>query len=164
MSELCVSEESDEFPVGSSVEFMIEKHHDPLGRRYVIMSVQVFRFEQLADSLVVTPQGNLFEHRYEDIRNGYNETYRKLDDPEIMNLVVDFSTTVHFGSTFIGLLIKLAQKCRRAGGEAVLCGLSRDMREVMDSLMLLENVATDFFWVPFETREQALASLEKAAK
>ena len=74
-------------------------------------------------------------------------------------LLVDFSKLDYFGSTFIGMLIRLAKKARHGGGEAVLCHLSDNMKQMMKTLMLLENTKTDFFWVPFESREAAMASL-----
>ena len=124
------------------------------------MSDAVFQYEQVDDILVVTAQGDLFQYRYEDLRNGYNDTYRMLLDDSIKHLVFDFAAVGHFGSSFIGMLIKLAQKVRKDGGEAVLCSLTPEMREVMQNLMLLENVKTDFFWVPFDTRAEAITSLQ----
>ena len=120
---------------------------------------QVFDFERQGNVLVVIPTGSLIEFRDSDIRNAYNDTYRYLDDSEVKHLLIDFSKLDYFGSTFIGMLIRLAKKARQGGGEAVLCHLSDNMKQMMKTLMLLENTKTDFFWVPFESREAALASL-----
>ena len=127
------------------------------------MSDTVFQYEQVGDILVVTAQGDLFQYRYEDLRNGYNDTYRRLLDETIKHLVFDFAAVGHFGSSFIGMLIKLAQKVRKEGGEALLCSLTAEMKEVLQNLMLLENVKTDFFWVPFDTRAEAIAKLQANA-
>ncbi len=62
------------------------------------------------------------------------------------------------------MLIRLAKKARHGGGEAALCNLSDNMKQMMKTLMLLENTKTDFFWVPFETRELALQSLAGKSK
>ncbi len=124
------------------------------------MTDEIFRQEQIDDILVVTAQGDLFQYRYEELRNGYNETYRALLDASIKHLVFDFKDVGHFGSSFIGMLIKLAQKVRKDGGEAVLCSLTPEMTEVLQNLMLLENVKTDFFWVPYDNRELALNALQ----
>ncbi len=121
---------------------------------------EVFSYEQVEDVLVVTPQGDLFQYRYEALRNAYNETYRKLTDESTKHLLIDFQSVGHFGSSFIGMLIKLAQKVRLGKGEAALCGLTPDMKDVLNNLMLLENVKTDFFWVPFPSREEAIAFLK----
>ena len=34
------------------------------------------------------------------------------------------------------------------------------MKDVLNNLMLLENVKPDFFWVPFPSREEAIAFLK----
>ncbi|MEQ9408554.1 MAG: STAS domain-containing protein [Fuerstiella sp.] len=122
----------------------------------------VFDFERSGNVLVVVPRGSLMEFRDADIRNAYNDTYRFLDDPAITHLLIDFSRLEYFGSTFVGMLIRLAKKARAGGGEAVLCSLSDNMQQMMKTLMLLENTKTDFFWVPFDSRAAALASLNQA--
>ena len=119
----------------------------------------VFEYERSADVLVVIPTGSLIEFRDNDIRNAYNDTYRHLDADDVKHLLIDFSRLDYFGSTFIGMLIRLAKKARQGGGEAVLCNLSENMQQMMKTLMLLENTKTDFFWVPFENRGLALKSL-----
>ena len=100
------------------------------------------------------------EFRDSDIRNAYNDTYRYLDDADVSHLLIDFSKLSYFASTFVGMLIRLAKKARAGGGEAVLCHLSDNMKQMMKTLMLLENTKTDFFWVPFDSREEAMASLQ----
>lgn len=125
------------------------------------MSEEIFLIEQVGDTLVVTPQGDLFQYRYESLRNGYNEIYRRLTAEDVRHLAIDFLSTGHFGSAFVGMLIKLAKKVRHDGGEAVLCGLTNPMKEILDQLMLLENVQSDFFWTPYPDRSTALAALEQ---
>lgn len=124
--------------------------------------IKVFSFEQVENTLVVMAHGDLFQHRFEDLRNGYNDTYRKLSEEGVDNLVIDFKEVEHFGSAFIGMLIKLAQKARLGGGQAMLCSLSDSMVEVLKSLMLLENVNSDFFMVPQPNRESAMKALGHA--
>lgn len=123
----------------------------------------VFEYERAGNVLIVVPTGSLMEFRDSDIRNAYNDTYRYLSEDEIKHLLVDFSRLSYFGSTFVGMLIRLAKKTRQGGGEAVLCHLDDNMRGMMKSMMLLENTKTDFFWVPFNSREEAIASLDKVA-
>ena len=120
---------------------------------------QVFEFERSGNVLVVIPTGSLMEFRDNDIRDAYNDTYRYLNEPDVKHLLIDFSKLEYFASTFVGMLIRLAKKARQGGGEAVLCKLSDNMQQMMKTLMLLENTKTDFFWVPYESREAALAAL-----
>lgn len=123
----------------------------------------VFEFEPTGDVLVVVPTGSLMEFRDADIRNAYNDTYRLLDAPETTHLLIDFERLEYFGSTFVGMLIRLAKKARAGGGEAALCNLSDNMKQMMKTLMLLENAQTDFFWVPFGSRAAALQSLAEGS-
>lgn len=120
---------------------------------------QVFEFERSGNILIVVPTGSLMEFRDNEVRNAYNATYRFLSDPEVRHLLIDFSQLEYFASTFVGMLIRLAKKARQDGGEAVLCRLSDNMRKMMKTLMLLENTKTDFFWVPYPSREAAIAAL-----
>ncbi len=120
---------------------------------------QLFDFELAGDVLILTAHGPFMEFRDNDIRNGYNEAYRRLCEAGVKHLLVDFSKLDYFGSTFVGILIRLAKRARGNGGEAYLCHLSDNMREMLKTLMLLENTKTDFFWVPFADRPSALAAL-----
>ena len=122
---------------------------------------QVFEFERSGNVLIVTPTGSLMEFRDNDIRNAYNDTYRYLSEPDTKHLLIDFSKLEYFASTFVGMLIRLAKKARQGGGEAVLCKLSDNMKQMMKTLMLLENTKTDFFWVPYDSRDAALAALKE---
>jgi anti-anti-sigma factor len=122
---------------------------------------QVFEYERDGDVLIVVPTGSLMEFRDSDVRDAYNETYRQLSLEDVKHLLIDFSKLSYFASTFVGMLIRLAKKARQGGGEAVLCKLSDNMRDMMKTLMLLENTKTDFFWVPFNSREEAIATLHK---
>ncbi len=119
----------------------------------------VFEFDHVGDILIVSPTGSLMKFRDGDIRNAYNDTYRMLDQEDIKHLLIDFTKLDYFASTFVGMLIRLAKKARLGGGEAILCCLSDNMSQMMKSLMQLENTRTDFFWVPFDSREEAVASL-----
>jgi anti-anti-sigma factor len=100
------------------------------------------------------------EFRDSDVRNAYNEAYRLLSQPGARHLLVDFSRLEYFGSTFVGILIRLARKVRQCGGETVLCSLSGTMQEMLRTLMLLENTKTDFVMKPFADTPQAIAYLQ----
>lgn len=127
-------------------------------------SKQVFEFEIIADVVIVTPRGSFMEFRDIDIRNAYNESYRLLNEPGMRHLLMDFSQFEYFGSTFVGILVRLARKARSNKGEAALCHLSSNMRDMMKTLMLLENSKIDFAFTSFPTREAALQRLAEASK
>lgn len=122
--------------------------------------VNVFEWEREGSVLLVIPQGSMMEFRDDQLRNAYNDTYRMITEPSVQHLLVDFSKMAYFGSTFVGMLIRLAKKIRLDGGEAVLCNLSDNMKDLMKTMMLLENQKTDFYWVPHDNREGAMAFLQ----
>lgn len=126
--------------------------------------VCVFEYDRSHNILIVAPRGNITEFRDSDIRDAYNNTYREITQEHVRHLLIDFSEMSYFGSTFVGILIRLAKKIRLDGGEAVLCCLSDNMRDMLKTLMLLENTKTDFFWVPFDSREEAVAFLEQKSE
>jgi len=127
-------------------------------------SKQVFEFEITADVVIVTPHGPFMEFRDSDIRNAYNEAYRLLNEPGMRHLLMDFSQMDYFGSTFVGILIRLARKARSNNGDAALCHLSDNMRDMMKTLMLLENSKIDFSFTSFPTREAALERLAEVSR
>jgi len=119
----------------------------------------VFQFEQAGDVLILTPVGPFMEFRDHDIRNAYNEAYRRLCEPGVRHLLADFSRLDYFGSTFVGILVRLAKRVRSSQGEAVLCHLSDNMTQMLKTLMLLENTRTDFYWNSYPCRDSALQAL-----
>jgi anti-anti-sigma factor len=120
---------------------------------------QVFEFERHENVLIITPNGPFMDFRDNDVRDGYNAAYRILTEPEVEHLIVDFTRMDYFGSTFVGILIRLSKKVRRDGGKAVLCNLSENMHQMMKSLMLLENNKVDFSWTSAENRDAALQQM-----
>ncbi|MGB0742862.1 MAG: hypothetical protein ACPGXX_22525, partial [Planctomycetaceae bacterium] len=71
---------------------------------------QIFTFEVSASVLILSANGSFMEFRDSDIRDAYNEAYRLLMQPESRHLLVDFSNLQYFGSTFVGILIRLSQR------------------------------------------------------
>jgi anti-anti-sigma factor len=120
---------------------------------------QVFTFELQSNVLLLTAHGPFMEFRDNDIRNAYNEAYRLLSQPGTKHLVVDFSLLDYFGSTFVGILIRLAKKASGNQGQTLLCHLSENMRDMLKSLMLLENTKIEFSMKQVPSRADALQIL-----
>lgn len=125
---------------------------------------QLFEFELASDVLIVTPHGPFMEFRDNDIRNAYNEAYRLLNEPGTRHLLVDFSELDYFGSTFVGILLRLSQKARSSNGKGALCHLSDIMRDMLKTLMLLENPKIDFSMTSYTNREVAVRHLAEASR
>ena len=126
--------------------------------------IEVFLFELSNDVLIMTPQGSFMDYRDEDIRNGYNEAYRLLYQSGTRHLLIDFSNFDYFGSTFVGILLNLAKAARKNSGETALCHLSETMRDMLSTLMLLENRKINFSMTPYPNREAALSELAEISK
>lgn len=121
---------------------------------------QLFEFAAAANTLLVTVNGPFMEFRDNDVRNAYNEAYRLLCQPDARHLLVDFSRLTYFGSTLVGILIRLARRVGQNGGQTVLCGMTDPMQEMLRALMLLENTKTDFPLKPFAEVSEGLAYLQ----
>lgn len=120
---------------------------------------QIFTFEVSASVLILSANGSFMEFRDSDIRDAYNEAYRLLMQPESRHLLVDFSNLQYFGSTFVGILIRLSQRVHSKGGQSVLCCLSDTMEQMLKSLMLLENPKADFAFRSMPDRAAAMEYL-----
>jgi anti-anti-sigma factor len=120
---------------------------------------QIFTFEVSSSVLILSANGSFMEFRDTDIRDAYNEAYRLLMQPESRHLLVDFSNLQYFGSTFVGILIRLSQRVHSNGGQSVLCSLSDTMEQMLKSLMLLENPKADFSFRSMPDRAAAMEYL-----
>lgn len=120
---------------------------------------QIFTFEVSSSVLILSANGSFMEFRDADIRDAYNEAYRLLMQPESRHLLVDFSNLQYFGSTFVGILIRLSQRVHSNGGQSVLCSLSDTMEQMLKSLMLLENPKADFSFRSMPDRSAAMEYL-----
>ena len=138
----------------------------PTERKSVLQPVlefhQVLKVEQGEETILVTPQGEAFGYRYNDIQTEYNRIYQLFEQPSIKNLIVDFQQVEFIDSTFIGVCISLAKKAKLSKGQSRLCGINDTVRELLKKSQLIENDRFDFLWSACPTREDAIAELEPA--
>lgn len=73
-------------------------------------------------------------------------------------VILDLSETTFFGSMFVGMIMKLAMQINKQNGTMLLCGLSAQLSQLMQSLMLLEKQSDT------ESRLQHAATREEAIK
>lgn len=132
-------------------------------RKLMAPDSDAFECEINGDILLVTPVHDFSSARDNDLRDAYNEMYRQLMAGSARHLIIDFSHVSYFGSTFVGMMSRLAKRAADSGGRTVLCHLNDDARSILKQLMLLENSKADFFWKPAETREIAIQSLQSDA-
>lgn len=125
-------------------------------------SSRVFKSETTGDTLVLTPARAFAAARDAELRDAYNEVYRQLMNGSARHLIIDFSHVSYFGSTFVGMMIRLAKKASENQGRTVLCHMNDDVRSILKQLMLLENNRADLFWEQADTRETAMELLQAA--
>jgi anti-anti-sigma factor len=116
--------------------------------------LELIDVERLEDALVLTPDRDLREAEFDGIKDEQQEILRRLaDDPSIRNLVVDLRKTDCFGSTALGLLMRLWRAVRERGGRLVLCNVSPHEREILAATRL------DGLWPTYATRAEAVKAL-----
>jgi len=114
---------------------------------------QAFLTQREADTLVIVPQGNTHDFRYDKLHHEYNELHRVLGGPDIKNMVVDLGDVQFLGSIMIGVIIRLSKTVGNNDGRIVICNASDQMTEILKVQNLLE------LWPQFPSRESALGSL-----
>jgi len=87
--------------------------------------------EHSGDTLIVTPLKNLSELDYEQIQQGGRELLELLSVAPVNHLLIDFQKTDSFGSTALGLFVRLWKKIRDRNGSMALCNLSDNEKEIL---------------------------------
>jgi anti-anti-sigma factor len=116
----------------------------------------MFNIETTGDVVVLKPKGEGGGFRYQDLHSEVSSVRTYLLRPGHKHLVVDLSEMDYFGSEFIGALVSMLREIKTRGGKACFCGAMPQMLEV------LANMSLTKLWPHHETREQALAEVQKA--
>lgn len=85
--------------------------------------------------------GEISTPHYTDFRHDYNAVCRHIMEAQPPRVILDLQQTTFFGSLFVGTMLKLSMQIRAAGGRMVLCGLSEQLMQLMQQLLLLERHA-----------------------
>ena len=117
------------------------------GRTFVVEndrtenSVAEYSFEILeaGPCLIAAFHGEISTHRYTEFRHDYNEICRRMILADPKRLIIDLTATTYFGSLFVGMIVKLTISTRNQDGHLALCGLSKQLKELMKQLLLLER-------------------------
>tara|TARA_R110002111_G_scaffold177322_1_gene243371 strand:- start:2870 stop:3241 length:372 start_codon:yes stop_codon:yes gene_type:complete len=115
--------------------------------------LEIFEVEQTAPNLVVVPQGSTMQFQYSNVQVESNKVLRLFDNPELKNVVIDLAKVDYLDSIIIGAIIRLLQRARQTGGQAVFCNASDNMQNIMKCI----KVGT--LWPLFDSREEALTAL-----
>ena len=114
---------------------------------------RVFQVESLGQTLVVLPLGPAINYLYKDVHAESNGLLEEFSANQHVNTIVDLSKVDYVDSIIIGALIRLLQKARMAGGQAVFCSASDNMKDILSCI----KIGT--LWPLFSTRDEALAAV-----
>jgi len=109
-----------------------------------------FEVERVGDVLVLTPLRDLRELDYPEIEVEGKELLWLESDAWVRGVVVDFGRTDYFGSTAIGLLLRLGRRMRNREGRLALCNVSDHEKEILAAAGLAG------FWTAYPSREGAV--------
>ena len=103
---------------------------------------------------VITPQGDMGEFVVSQIQEEAETALKKFQDSnQCQHVVIDFCNTDYFGSSALGMFIRLWKRVRERGGRMALCNLSEHEKEVLKITRLNE------FWSIAETLDDAKADV-----
>jgi anti-anti-sigma factor len=125
----------------------------PMSRTTMTDTNKVFRLVREESILVVVPQGDSVNFRYNDVHLEANRALRVLDEASIQNLVIDFGHSDYASSVVIGALIRMARQATNHGGKAVICHVNDNMRAILTTMNLFK------LWPLYASREEAIAAL-----
>ena len=122
---------------------------------YHPIAERLYEIERHDDTIVVTPFSDLRELDFDHIEAAAAETLKRLSGSGAKNLVLDFRNTDYYGSSALGLFVKLWKRVKKHGGRMAFCSLSPHEKEI------LEITHLEHFWSVYATRNEALAALSR---
>lgn len=111
----------------------------------------MLEMERDGETIVFTPVANLSEP--EEIELSMQEAFVVLNDPSINNLVIDFQKTDYFGSSTLGLFVRLWKIMKGRNGRMAFFNVSEHELEILQITRL------DTLWSICKSREQAMVAV-----
>lgn len=115
--------------------------------------LDIFEVEQVTQNLVVAPQGSTLQYQYSNVQIESNKVLRMFDTPEVKNVIIDLSNVDYLDSIIIGAIIRLLQRAKQSGGQAVFCNACENMQNI------LKCIKIGTLWPLYESREAAITAL-----
>jgi anti-anti-sigma factor len=115
----------------------------------------LFDVERDEDILVITPTADLRESAYQEIEEAARGILDLLATGEIKGLVLDFHRTDYYGSTALGLFVRLWKRISRCGGRMAFCNVSPHEGEILSGTRL------DTLWPICDSKAQAIQLVAK---
>jgi anti-anti-sigma factor len=115
----------------------------------------IFEIEQEDDTIIVVPAVDLRELEYGRIEAGARKVLDLLNGTGVKNVVLDFHKTDYYGSTALGLFLKLWKRVRIRNGRMAFCNVSDHEKEILQITKL------DHLWPICSSRIEALEAVKE---
>jgi anti-sigma B factor antagonist len=114
---------------------------------------RVFQVEGAEEVMVVVPLGPAINFLYRDVHGESNGLMEEFELQGYRHVLIDLSRVDYVDSIIIGALIRLLQKARTSGGQAVFCCASENMQDV------LKCIKIGTLWPHFAARDEAVEAI-----
>jgi anti-anti-sigma factor len=122
----------------------------------MIVTLGMIEMERQGDTLILSPYRDLRELEFEEIEAELREVIHGVrDNLELKHVVVDFGNTDLFGSTALGLFLRLWRTVRSRDGRMVFCNVSPHEKEILAVTRLGD------IWAVYPSREEAVAAIKQ---
>jgi anti-anti-sigma factor len=121
----------------------------------MVTTTPLMAVDRVGEMVIVTPLSDLMELAYQEIEATADPILAILSDPSMRKVVVDFHRTDYFGSTALGLFIRLWKRVSERKGRMAFCNLSANERDILQVTKL------DRLWPVCESREEAVQLVSK---
>jgi anti-anti-sigma factor len=113
----------------------------------------IFETEEQGDTVIVLPTADLRELDCQRIEAGASKIFELLTADPVKHVVLDFFRTDYYGSTALGLFLKLWKRVRDRQGGMAFCNVSEHERKILRVTKL------DRLWPICTSRSEALQAL-----
>jgi anti-anti-sigma factor len=118
-----------------------------------VVSNDLFDIKRDGDVLVIIPTADLRESAYESLEAGAKVIFEGLAAPGVKGVVLDFHRTDYYGSTALGLFLRVWKRVRSRGLRMAFCNVSEHEKEILAVTRL------DTLWPICRTRPEALQAV-----
>lgn len=117
----------------------------------------VFLTERLDDTLIICPLGESLRFRYRDVHIQSNSLYTMLDDPTVINVLVDLRNVDTMDAVIVNAVLRLLTKAKGDDGHVGFCQGNEKI------LQVLQQIKVGPVWPYYATREEALRAFDPDA-
>ena len=118
-----------------------------------------FKIDCLGTTALISPHEDIGEFAFIQMDADVAKALDCFDAlPDIRNVVLDFEGTDYFGSSMLGLFVRLGKRVNTRGGKMALCNLSEHEAEILHTSHL------DSLWPVCATREDALNAVGEKSR